>query len=417
MSNKLIFAAIQLVLLLFSTHIQSQSVSDTIRNNSLKTYIDCNDCDIEFIKKDINWVNYVREVKDADIYVLISVRNNGGGGKEFTITFQGQKKFIGLSDSLVTNTSSNTTSDEERTQIVKFLKLGLVRYVAKTPEAKNINIDFQGSSSEGNPENDAWKSWVMNINFNGWFCGEESYQSTSLSSNLSAVKTTPDWKIEFYFNHNYGESAYRLDNETYKTINRSLYLENFLAKSLNEHWSLGNRITATQSTYNNLDFNAACLPAVEYNIFPYSKSTRKQFRLNYCAGLSYRLYSDTTIFDKIEESLWVEKFNLAFAMIEKWGSVNSSVSWSNFFYDFKKYSLSIYTSLNIRLLKGLSFQLSGNLSFIHDQMGLPKTGATEEDILLRQRQLATQYSYWVSVGLSYTFGSIYNNVVNPRFGN
>lgn len=418
MQSKFLISPILFSFLLLSSLSHAQTNSDSTRKNAVKTFIDCDYCDIDFIKKELNWVNYVREVKEAEVYVLISTRNNGGGGKEFSISFEGQQKFIGLNDSLVTNTSSNTTEDEERNQVVKFLKLGLIRYVARTPEANNITIDHQGGdSTESNPSNDPWKSWVMNINFNGWFQGEESYKSTSIYSSLSATKTTPDWKIEFYFNHNYGESTYHLDDEIYSNINRSLYFENFIAKSLSEHWSAGNRINITQSTYNNLSFNAACLPAIEYNIFPYSKSTRKQFRLNYSAGLSYRLYTDTTIFDKIEEYLWVEKFNVAFAMIEKWGSINSSLSWSNFFYDFRKYSLSIYSALNIRLIKGLSIQFSGNLSFIHDLRGLPKQDATTEDILLRQRQLATQYSYWLSLGISYTFGSIYNNVVNPRFGN
>ena len=395
----------------------SQTSLDTNRKNAVRTFIDCSDCDIEFFKKEMNWINYVRDVKEADVYVLVSVRNNGGGGKEFTLTFQGQKKFAGINDSLIINTSSNTTSDEERTQLIKFVELEMLRYIAKTPDAKNFSISYDGNLSEKTPDGDAWRSWVMNINFNVWFSGEESYHTTSLSTNLSAIKTTPEWKVEFYFNYNYGESSFQLDTHKYVTINRSMYFENFLAKSLSEHWSVGNRMTITQSTYNNLDFNAAFLPAIEYNIFPYSKSTRKQFRLNYSAGVSYRLYTDTTIFDKIEEYLWVEKFNMAFAMIEKWGSINSSLSWSNFFYDFKKYSLSIYSELNIRIIKGLSFQLSGNLSFIHDLRGLPKFEASTEDILLRQRQLDTQYSYWASIGLTYSFGSIYNNVVNPRFGN
>ncbi|MDZ7341730.1 MAG: hypothetical protein ONB27_10280 [candidate division KSB1 bacterium] len=47
---------------------------------------------------------------------------------------------------------------------------------------------------------------------------------------------------------------------------------------------------------------------------------------------------------------------------------------------------------------------------------LPLAGATLEEVLLRQRQLETSYNYWTSIGLSYTFGSIYNNIVNPRFG-
>jgi len=41
-------------------------------------------------------------------------------------------------------------------------------------------------------------------------------------------------------------------------------------------------------------------------------------------------------------------------------------------------------------------------------------GATPEEIIARQQALATHYSYFTGFGLSYTFGSIYNNVVNPR---
>ncbi|UCE42062.1 MAG: hypothetical protein JSV17_03545 [Candidatus Aminicenantes bacterium] len=39
-----------------------------------------------------------------------------------------------------------------------------------------------------------------------------------------------------------------------------------------------------------------------------------------------------------------------------------------------------------------------------------------EEVLLRQKQLATGYTYSMSVGLSYTFGSLKSKVVNPRFG-
>ena len=42
-------------------------------------------------------------------------------------------------------------------------------------------------------------------------------------------------------------------------------------------------------------------------------------------------------------------------------------------------------------------------------------GATRDDILLARQQLATAYQYQMSVGLTFTFGSIFNGVVNPRF--
>jgi hypothetical protein len=34
---------------------------------------------------------------------------------------------------------------------------------------------------------------------------------------------------------------------------------------------------------------------------------------------------------------------------------------------------------------------------------------------VQRRQLATSYSYYISFGVSYSFGSIHNNIVNSRF--
>ncbi|MDA0334911.1 MAG: hypothetical protein O2782_07090 [bacterium] len=51
---------------------------------------------------------------------------------------------------------------------------------------------------------------------------------------------------------------------------------------------------------------------------------------------------------------------------------------------------------------------------INDQLSLAVGGATLEEVLLRRRELATDYKVWSRAGLSYTFGSIYNNVVNTR---
>ena len=57
----------------------------------------------------------------------------------------------------------------------------------------------------------------------------------------------------------------------------------------------------------------------------------------------------------------------------------------------------------------------GSLSLVRDQISIAKGKASEQEILLQRRQLATSYSYFAGIGLTYTFGSIFNNVVNPRF--
>ena len=76
----------------------------------------------------------------------------------------------------------------------------------------------------------------------------------------------------------------------------------------------------------------------------------------------------------------------------------------------------LFRSTNIQLVKGLRFNLFGSYSRVRDQLSLAKGNVSEEDLLLRLRQLKTAYKYFFVTGLSYTFGSIFNNVVNPRFG-
>ena len=57
-----------------------------------------------------------------------------------------------------------------------------------------------------------------------------------------------------------------------------------------------------------------------------------------------------------------------------------------------------------------------NASRIRDQLSIPARGATDEEVLLRLRRLQSGYEYSLSVSLTYTFGSIFSSIVNPRFG-
>jgi len=59
----------------------------------------------------------------------------------------------------------------------------------------------------------------------------------------------------------------------------------------------------------------------------------------------------------------------------------------------------------------------GDASRIQDLISVAADAElTVEEILLARRQLQTSYRYSTSISLSYSFGSIFNNVVNPRLG-
>jgi hypothetical protein len=61
----------------------------------------------------------------------------------------------------------------------------------------------------------------------------------------------------------------------------------------------------------------------------------------------------------------------------------------------------------------LDCNVAGSVSRVRDQLYLPKGEATTEEVLLRQRELATSYQYFVMIGFSYSFGSIFNNASIP----
>ena len=96
--------------------------------------------------------------------------------------------------------------------------------------------------------------------------------------------------------------------------------------------------------------------------------------------------------------------------------MNLEFGGSQYLHDPKKYGLTASGSFSIRLFRGFSLDLFGSYDSVHNQLNIPKGGASEEDVLLRRKALETSYYAYGSVGFSYRFGSIFNNAVNPRLG-
>jgi hypothetical protein len=134
----------------------------------------------------------------------------------------------------------------------------------------------------------------------------------------------------------------------------------------------------------------------------------------YHVGIQHNQYIERTIYEKLEEMLGYHSMNVDFRMIQPWGYINSSLIGSQYFIDLKFYSIQLDTRVSARLTKNLSFRLNLNAQSVHNQLYLPQGDASLEEILLRQRSLATTYQYTFSAGVEFTFGSIYKNVINRR---
>ena len=99
---------------------------------------------------------------------------------------------------------------------------------------------------------------------------------------------------------------------------------------------------------------------------------------------------------------------------KKWGTVSSQVSYSNYLHDPSLNNLNMRLQMDVRITGGLSFSMYTSGGLVRDQVFLVKGKASEQDILTRRRQIASDYTIYSGVGISYRFGSILNNFVNPR---
>lgn len=387
---------------------------------SIRMFLDCGHwCDESFLKGEIRFVDYVRDRTDADVHVLVTTQSTGGGGTEFTFKFIGLGRFANVEQTLRYTSPQTATSDDTRKGIAEVLKRGLVRYVSETPLGSNLRITFSdtGTSARTAGAKDPWNLWIFRTSFGGGFDGERSNKSRSFRGSASANRTTDAWKVSLSANGSYRSSTYELsDTETFTSVSKNLDGSALVVRSLTSHWSAGLVGNASKSTFLNYDFRLRVAPGVEYNLFPYSESTRRMFTLQYTVGMNRFDYEEITIFDKEKEHLVDHKAGTALSLRQPWGTVSGSVDFTQYLSQPSKYRVSSFGSANVRLFKGFSFNVFGQVSRTRDQLNLRRGSASPEEILVRQRQLASSYNYFMNFSVSYSFGSIFNNIVNPRFG-
>ena len=396
------------------------------QDEAIRVFLDCQThCDTEHLRREITYVNWVRDRQDAVVHLLITSQGTGGGGQEYTLQLMGLRDFQGVNDEIKFSTRQTDTGDEVRRALTQRIALGLGRYVARGGLAERVRVTFvappggpPGGGGPAQQPRDPWNLWVFRVSANGFLAGESQSKQNDISGSVRADRVSETWKFRISAGANRSHSEFTLSDSTvFKSTNSRYNASSLLVRSLGDHWSLGTEANALRSTRENYDLTAKVMPGIEYNVFPYRESSRRQLVLVYQVGLSYANYQDTTIYNKLVETRPLHRFVLAAEAVQPWGSVDGSLNASSYLDDFATNRVSVFGSCSIRLVRGLNLNVYGSYSRVRDQLSLLKAGASDEEILLRLKQIKTSYYYSGSIGLSYTFGSKFNNIVNPRFGN
>lgn len=384
--------------------------------DAIKVFLDCDFCDFDHFRREVTFVNYMRDRRDAQVHVLVT-RQSTGGGREYTFHFIGLREFAGQEDTLRYQASSTDTEAETRDGLVHTFEMGLIPFVAGTPIGSRITISYEQPEVQqvATPEEDPWNFWVFRLRTGGSANGESQQTRWSVNGSVSADRLTEDWKIDSDLSGRFSRSVFDLgDGEEFVSTSKNFNGELLVVRSISDHWSIGGGVNGFSSTFTNRDLALSIRPAVEYSLFPYEKSTRKQLIFLYQVGPFYFNYEEVTLFDKLEETRFRQSLEVAYEVTQPFGQVGVSIQGSHFLHDFALHRIDVRSDLSIRLVRGLNLNLFGSISRIKDQIHLPRADIPDEEILVQRRQLGTSFRYFVFWSLSYTFGSIFSNVVNPR---
>ena len=403
------------LLLVFGAEtVYGQESEDSLKEKAPNVFLDCYYFDIDHIKQEVSYINYVRDRKDADVHVMVTRERAGNGGLRYSLFMIGQNGYAHIQDTLRFNVGPDASEEVSRKKMLQALQTGLTPYLIKTPLWKYLDITYTRSAEEEVVE-DKWNYWIFEVSFDGDMDIEESQQGYEFGGQIEANRVTEENKLELRFDADYEKDVYYVNSHRITSIHRNYDFDGLYIKTLTQHWSAGGFTSLYSSKYRNMAFSYSVSPALEFSVFPYSESTTRQLTILYRPQYEYNDYLDTTLFNKTEENLWKESLAIDYEIIKKWGSIDFSLDFSHYFHDFSKNRVSFGSHVSLNLFKGLSIGFYGGGSLIHDQLSLPKGEATTEEILTRQQQLATNYQYYSGLSISYTFGSMFNNIVNPRF--
>lgn len=397
----------------------------------LGTFLDCRtSCDFDFLRQEVAFVDWVRDRAVADVHLLVTSQQAGAGGEEYTLAFIGLRTMAGRGDTLTFTTNPTTTSDERRKLMAQTVAAGLAPFVARHGGAARLRITAaeagdDDAAARRSGTRDPWRAWVFELGIGGSTDGDANYRSKSVDGSFEATRVTAAWKFELESDYQYDDDRVKdvefdstgavVDEEVFTTLRRTWQIDGLLVRSLGRHLSAGLRGELRSDSYRNLRRALLGGPAVEYNVFPYDEATRRELTIQYGAGFEANRYVDTTIFDRTRETLPTHYVSANFETRAPWGSVSLYGEHRNYLTDGAKRRTELSGDADVRLFRGFSVNVYGGYNWIRDQITLRKGSGDQADVLLRRRELLSGYEYYMGVGLRYTFGSIFNNVVNPRF--
>ncbi len=392
--------------------------------DAIKVFLECRGdtsqgCATDFFVLELPYVTWTRDRLFADVQLLVTTIQTGSGAFQYTVTALGRGRFDGRADTSVVNTLPNEAEDGIRRKLSRNFTLLLVPYVRTTSVASLLRVvyDAPKGAAQASPQSvkDKWNFFVLQLEANGFMSTESRQTSGNLFNDFRIRRVTEQNALRFGVFQSTRYSKFEIDDST--TVSNTIRQGVFFVRAvqaLTSRLSVGALTNIGYSEFTNTKLVWRGAPVIEYNLFPWKQATSQQIAISYGVGPRYYRWKEPTIFGRSSEWRAQQELVVGTDLRKSWGSVNVTTRYASFLPEVKKWNLSLNGNTSLNLVKGLQFNIGGGASLIRDQIFLSARGQTPEQILTQQRALASNYNIFVFTGLSYTFGSIYNSVVNPR---
>jgi hypothetical protein len=245
------------------------------RNQAPKLYLqDETYSDVDYLKTEVTFVNYVGEPAEADIHLIVTSSLTGSGGQEYTLNFQGRGAYREIDFCLRHNTNADATPDEIRSALTAGIRRGLVPFIARTRLREYLAVEFTPPATAA-AVTDPWRNWVFTLSASGFPQGEKEWSRLYYFLNADVSRVTDTARFNARAGISVDDNRYQIDSVTsMRAVKRNYYAVLDYGRKLSDHFSAGAVLNYVNNEYSNVRLGLSAGPKLEYCLTRYPDYAR-----------------------------------------------------------------------------------------------------------------------------------------------
>ncbi|MEO0234885.1 MAG: hypothetical protein ABIN39_04645 [candidate division WOR-3 bacterium] len=379
---------------------------------SLTIFLDCEDQNLKsFLMTKVKNFEFSNIKEESDVFFVLK-RDVNETNISFTLFSYGQNKYKNLSDTIKLFFDKNISEYDIYQNLYKSFIVMLLGNFFEQDYLEKVSI----TETEKIVEEKKVYGWNFNLEGLTELYSENQYKNNLLKVKLGGNRFINDDQIKLDISFSVNKKYFYLDsNRILTSFNRNIFSEVEYIQAINDRISSRVKLDGYNSIFSNYKLKNDLSIGIEYSLFPYVEGNTRLLKISYEFKPSFIIYYDTTVYDRIREILHRNIIKLSYNVLFPKGNISLSLLGSNYIQYFDQYSLSLEGRMKLYFFKGFSVNLYGDFVVPRDKRNIQKAGYTDEDLLLLQKERATDYAFFLEVSLSYTWGSKYINIESFRF--